>query len=364
MRLVPVAVTAATFALFAAPAGAQSVQPGDAIDGGNCTLGWAFDGADGRTFFSTAAHCVEDGAKVTIGSGAELGRVVVRGEPSDVTTDIALVEVVAGMTARVSGEMRGHEGYPSAVTREAASQDTLQMSGWGTGWEVSPTTREERQGRLMTLENGGLSYRAVLPASGGDSGGPIAHVPTTGALGLVKGVSCGLAACGMWGPTITAVEQLAAKSGLTVRLRTAGGSGTTPPPGPEQQEPPKAQSSSSGGSPSGGADASAPAARPGAAAACTDTARPTVSLTSVSLSRSGVRLRGRAADTGCGSKLARVEVSILDARGRRTLRSRTSGARIALTRRVRLRRGRYTVVVRVVDTAGNAAQVRRTARVR
>ena len=368
MRLVSLAVTAAATLAAAAPAAAQSIQPGDAMDGSNCTLGWVFDGADGRTFFSTAAHCVDDGATVTVGSDETLGKIVLRGDPEDVTTDIALVEVAPGMVGRVSAELRGHAGFPATVTRDPAQRDMLQMSGWGTGWEVSAPTREKRQGALIGLENGGLSYRALLPATGGDSGGPIAHVDTSGALGLVKGVSCGTIGCGMWGPTVTAVEQLAASKGITVRLRSVGPRPAAPAPPPAPQDPEPA-GKPSGSSPSGGggaAPAPAPAPADRAAAGCADTVKPPASRTAVSLRRTGLKLRGRAADTGCGSKLVRVQVTVRAARGGKARRYRITGGdpRFTLAPRVRLRPGRYTIVVRAVDAAGNATQLRRTARVR
>ena len=80
----------------------------------------------------------------------------------------------------------------------------------------------------------------------------------------------------------------------------------------------------------------------------------------------GPALRGRAADTGCGSKRVRVRITVRGVRGGKAWHSRVTGGnpRFTLTPRVKLRPGRYTVVVRAVDAAGNATQVRRTARVR
>jgi Quinohemoprotein amine dehydrogenase, alpha subunit domain III len=125
---------------------------------------------------------------------------------------------------------------------------------------------------------------------------------------------------------------------------------------------------------------------PPASPACTDRTPPNASLRSVTVRRGRLRLSGRASDAGCGAAVARVEVSISRAAGRR--RCRFVDARGRLTRArscarpVRLRaagraswsfatkrtlpRGTYAIQARAVDAAGNVQTrpAKRTRRVR
>jgi hypothetical protein len=54
----------------------------------------------------------------------------------------------------------------------------------------------------------------------GDSGGPIAHLPSGGALGIVSG-ACPLPGC-FTGPSVVGLLKAAAAQGLDLRLRAAG----------------------------------------------------------------------------------------------------------------------------------------------
>jgi len=187
-----VAVIAAALLLVLPASANAAIQPGDPIDGGNCTLGWLFDGNRGQVFFATAAHCVKDGAVVHLGGallsgppGDELGTVRVRGDDVNPETDVALIEVREALRTQVAGELRGHPGVPVGVTSAATAGDLLQLSGWGLATEATEPTREDRQGVVTELTAGGRAWRGVVPVSGGDSGGPVAHVATGGAFGLV-----------------------------------------------------------------------------------------------------------------------------------------------------------------------------------
>jgi ABC-2 type transport system ATP-binding protein len=116
------------------------------------------------------------------------------------------------------------------------------------------------------------------------------------------------------------------------------------------------------------------------AGGCVDRQRP--ARPSLRVRRRGRNLRtsGRAHDRGC-SRLARVEVAIARVRGHRCAWLRATGRRTRLrscrrplwvltrgtrrwSRRVRAPRGRYRVLVRAIDAAGNVSTVRRRARAR
>src|SRR3712207_6016829 len=126
-----VALLAGAAALAAPVTASASIQPGDPIDGGNCTLGWLFDDTKGNVFFSTAAHCVELGATVRLGddvtplnpAGEELGVVRVRGAEMPGETDVALIEVRRALHTQVAGELRGHPGIPSGVAADGVQGD-------------------------------------------------------------------------------------------------------------------------------------------------------------------------------------------------------------------------------------------------
>ncbi|HVL96361.1 MAG TPA: hypothetical protein VM266_10920 [Solirubrobacteraceae bacterium] len=114
-----------------------------------------------------------------------------------------------------------------------------------------------------------------------------------------------------------------------------------------------------------------PTPNPPSPPACADRSRPTASLERVRLTRRSVRLGGRAADRGCAG-VSRVSVAIGRRVGRKcSFLSRTGrftkarscrkpvflnakGRRgWSYSRKAKLRRGRYVVLVRASDAAGN-----------
>ena len=169
------------------------------------------------------------------------------------------------------------------------------------------------------------------------------------------------AALGLRDVIVTTGGEAAARlDGFTVTRAVAA----PPPPGP-----PAGSSGGGGGGP---------------AATCADATRPRATLSKASAKRRKLRLTGRASDAGCAG-LARVEVAISRKAGRRCrfvaangrltkarkcskrlfLRAKGKGAwTLRLARK--LPRGRYTIVVRAVDGAGNrqAKLATRTLRVR
>jgi hypothetical protein len=262
--VIRVAVVALALLAPTSQARASTIQPGDYVnvdDIGGCTLGWLFDSPTGDVYFASAAHCFTDGETVEIAgssgpsveeagnpaNGEVLGTVRVRGNDEFPESDVALILVREEMKARVAGDLRGHEGIPAGVATTGAANDALQLSGWGAGFELTPQTRESRQGVLTELK--GSWWAGVIPAPGGDSGGPVAHIASKSALGLVKGHTCGFdsdedAHCGSWGPSIQGILEVAQAAGISLTLRRAGQPApvaAAPQPQP-QPEPPPGQS--------------------------------------------------------------------------------------------------------------------------
>ena len=254
----------AGLALLLPPASAvaavETIQPGDWVDvegSGGCTLGWLFDGSDGGVYFSSAGHCFTLGEVVEIAdpaqpqgpdgpvAGEPLGTVVVDGDDSVIASDAALIRVRPELHDLVRGDLRGHTDIPSGVVETATRGDLLQLSGWGMGWEFNATAREQRQGALAVLHP--LNWEGAIPVTGGDSGGPVAHVASGAALGLVKGHGCDTVTdqeypCRSHGPTVQGVLSVAAAAGLDLKLRLAGQSAPVPPASaPPAQQPPSQQ---------------------------------------------------------------------------------------------------------------------------
>ena len=243
-----------------AAAAVETIQPGDWVNvegTGGCTLGWLFDGADGSVYFSSAGHCFTRGEVVELADssqpqgldgpavGEPLGTVVADGDDSVISSDAALILVRPELHSRVRGDLRGHPDVPSGIAGTATAGDLLQLSGWGTGWELNATSREQRQGALSALHP--ISWAGVIPVTGGDSGGPVAHAASGGALGLVKGHGCDTdpgqeSPCRSHGPTVQGIQAVAASEGLSLTMRLAGQPAPTPPApaappsGQQQQE--------------------------------------------------------------------------------------------------------------------------------
>jgi hypothetical protein len=213
-------------AALAAPAGAQeAIRPGDLheTDVGGCTLSFVYDGTGtqaGRVFMSTAAHCAQAvGDDVRLEDGEVFGDIALLGDQETTADDYALIEVRPAFVGRVAPGMRGNESYPRGGYTTPAETDTgdaIQLSGHGLGFDVTPVTREQRRG-LLTVDDDG-TYEVLATLIYGDSGGPLAHIPTGKALGTVSRLCIGL--CQSEGPTVQGILAKAAARGFTVRLRS------------------------------------------------------------------------------------------------------------------------------------------------
>jgi hypothetical protein len=214
---------AATLLVPARAAHAASIQPGDFMHSGgkSCTLGFvAMSGGD--TFFLTAAHCVEPSAPVELADGTILGDTVAEGdsaeEPSVSAMDWALIHVRPHLVPSVVGSVRGTGGTPTGVALEGETGfgDLIKHSGYGLGFELTNVTREQRYGVLVDQSD--REWAAIGTDIFGDSGGPVTHVATGRAVGLVSRLCLGT--CTSIGPTIEGIFEQAAVAGYPLTLRT------------------------------------------------------------------------------------------------------------------------------------------------
>lgn len=228
VRRLLLAALAVAGVLTSAPGGHAAVdpiQPGDyhETDAGGCTLNFAYDGAGnlaGRVYLGTAGHCVtEVGEDVRLLDGTVFGDVALVGDPDKHTEDYAFIEVRPEYRDRVSAAVKGWPQYPSAVGRweDSVTLDTLQLSGYGLGFDLIGPTRENRSGGLTYHDADELAM--IAPAIFGDSGGPIVREFDGAALGIVSRL-CQGRICTEIGPTIESVMAQAASRGFPVTLRT------------------------------------------------------------------------------------------------------------------------------------------------
>ena len=221
-----VAAVGSTVVAAGAPASAagEPIQPGVEIstEVGGCTLNFIYDGVGslaGRVFGGTAAHCVSAvGQPVQLGTGETFGKVALIGDQDVAVQDYSFIEIDAAHVSRVSAAMKGNPSYPKGVAQpaETATGDLVQLSGYGVGFGLTQPTQERRVG-VVSSDDAEL-HQVVAPLIFGDSGGPIVHVASGKAYGIVSRLCVGL--CEEEGPTVQGLLDKAAARGFTVRLRT------------------------------------------------------------------------------------------------------------------------------------------------
>jgi hypothetical protein len=222
-RLLPAGIVAALALMLPSTALGSHIQPGafHETDVGGCTLNFVYDGAGGP-YMGTAAHCAEQvGDDVRDETGAVFGDIAAIGDADETATDWALIRVRPELVAHVNPRMKGHPQYPTGVTTAAqtAVGSQIQLSGYGVGFDVSPTTREQRRATL-TYDDA-ETHQVMATLIFGDSGGPLVHIPTGRALGIVSRLCAGL--CEEEGPTVQGILAKAAAQGFNVTVRAAGG---------------------------------------------------------------------------------------------------------------------------------------------
>jgi hypothetical protein len=214
------ATMALAIALPGSAAAAVTLQPGayHETDAGSCTLNFAYSGG-GKTYLGTAAHCVASiGQSVRDIDGTDFGEVAFIGDQNVTQWGFAFIEVDPEDVGRVSPAVKGHPTFPkgSTVAADTLTGDTIQLSGYGLGYDTTPATQERRQA-VMGFDDAEL-YDVSGPIHWGDSGGPLVHVKTGKALGTVSRLCAG--ACSEEGPTVQGIIAKAAASGFPVTLRT------------------------------------------------------------------------------------------------------------------------------------------------
>ena len=214
------ATMALAIALPGSATAAVTLQPGayHETDAGSCTLNFAYSGG-GKTYLGTAAHCVASiGQSVRDIDGTAFGKVAFIGDQDVTQWDFAFIEVDPEDLGRVSPAVKGHPAFPkgSTVAADTLTGDTIQLSGYGLGYDTTPVTQERRQA-IMGFDDAEL-YDVSGPIHWGDSGGPLVHVKTGKALGIVSRLCAG--ACSEEGPTVQGILAKAAARGFPVTLRT------------------------------------------------------------------------------------------------------------------------------------------------
>lgn len=164
-----------------------TIRPGASL-GGYCTYNFLFSDARGEAYIGTAAHCTEDGERVTLGPGGpEIGTVVYdsdTAEDADASVDFSLIRLDPDQIENANPLMYGWDGPKGTIDAdEASAGDQVAIYGYGILLGEDERTRP-RFGVLM--DEDGSTYRANLPAVNGDSGSPIIHVPTGKAFGIIS----------------------------------------------------------------------------------------------------------------------------------------------------------------------------------
>ena len=220
-KLLTAAATLAVVAVLpSAASAAVTLQPGayHETDAGSCTLNFVYTGG-GKTYLGTAAHCVASiGQPVRDIDGTAFGKVAFIGDQNTTAWDFAFIEVDPEDLGRVSPAVKGWPAFPKGVTTPAETLlgDSIQLSGYGLGYDTTPATQEQR--RAVMGSDDASTYTVSGPIHWGDSGGPLVHIGTGKALGIVSRLCAG--ACSEEGPTVQGIIAKAASRGFAVSLRT------------------------------------------------------------------------------------------------------------------------------------------------
>jgi hypothetical protein len=220
-KLLTAAATLAVAAVLpSAASAAVTLQPGayHETDAGSCTLNFVYTGG-GKTYLGTAAHCVASiGQPVRDIDGTAFGKVAFIGDQNTTAWDFAFIEVDPEDLGRVSPAVKGWPAFPKGVTTPAETLlgDSIQLSGYGLGYDTTPATQEQR--RAVMGSDDASTYTVSGPIHWGDSGGPLVHIGTGKALGIVSRLCAG--ACSEEGPTVQGIIAKAASRGFAVSLRT------------------------------------------------------------------------------------------------------------------------------------------------
>lgn len=170
------------------PGSAQElIQPGALMVAPHgCTLNFMFRGAgpEGARYIGTAGHCVDRVGQRVGMAGGEIGTVAfVINHDRD---DFALIQVDEELWEHMSPEVRGIGG-PAGFTTATATSAGDPVALYGHGMVLSSSEATRPRSGVLTVDDA-QEWHAAMPTIFGDSGGPVLHVPTGKAMGVVSGV--------------------------------------------------------------------------------------------------------------------------------------------------------------------------------
>lgn len=194
------------------------IRPGAFMDApAGCTLNFVF-ADDSALYIGTAGHCTDRiGDRVSTPATGAFGTVVYRRLAG--WDDVALIRIDQDQRSRV-GIALERFGAPTGVTlaAETAAGDAIGLEGNGVLLGEAAATRS-RIGVLGGDTDG--YFVAELPALFGDSGGPVVHLGSGKALGVVSGIAPTVPPGTFAGTTIDRMLILASQAGFALRLVTA-----------------------------------------------------------------------------------------------------------------------------------------------
>ena len=221
-KLLTAAATLAVAAVLpSAASAAVTLQPGayHETDAGSCTLNFAYTGG-GKTYLGTAAHCVASiGQQVRDIDGTVFGKVAFIGDQNTTAWDFAFIEVDPEDLGRVSPAVKGWPAFPKGATTPAETLlgDSIQLSGYGLGYDTTPATQEQR--RAVMGSDDASTYTRQRPDPLGRLGRTARpHRHRQGARASSRRLCAGT--CSEEGPTVQGIIAKAASRGFTVSLRT------------------------------------------------------------------------------------------------------------------------------------------------
>lgn len=105
----------------------------------------------------------------------------------------------------MSPAVKGHPAYPkgSTVPADTLTGDQIQLSGYGLGYDTTTTTQEQRCA-VMGFDDTEL-YTVTGRSTGAIRGGPLVHIGTGKALGIVSRLCAGT--CSGEGPTVQGIRR-------------------------------------------------------------------------------------------------------------------------------------------------------------
>ena len=195
----------------------RPIQPGARMTvPAGCTLNFVFtDGVE--PYIGTAGHCTNAvGERVASPDIGAFGTVVFRRDRGP--DDFALIRIDPGLDAMIDPATRSFDGPTGVVSHsETTTGDLVGLSGYGMGFRSAGQTRA-RTGVLTSQS--AERFTAALPAVFGDSGGPVVHLASGAALGIVSGIGPTVPPSTLLGTTVERALWLANDAGFSVQLVT------------------------------------------------------------------------------------------------------------------------------------------------